>query len=338
MVATRRNRIAVPFPWTGRPRTGPGLRAGARSRVLPFAVLLSVVVLTGTVIPVTLALFTDSASSTGAFTAAILKPPTGVSATGGLNATLTWTSSTSSGATGYTVERATTQAGTYAQIGIATPVSATSYVDAPASGTFWYRLSTYRGSWASATTAPVSATVSGSMSTGAKACTPGSNAPDTGGNGDGYETNADNACSSNGAVAVDANTGSSGRSMSCANAANDRERYWGYAFGLPGSVTSIDGVTVRADAGMNNNGGSSNLCVQLSWDGGTSWTTAKSVTLSGSAIASYTFGSSSDTWGHTWTSGQLSTSSFRVRLIDATSNPNKDYRLDYVAVTVQYTP
>ncbi len=338
MFVARRNRIALPLPWIGRPETGPGPRGRARSRVMPLAVLLSVVVFTGTVIPVTLALFTDSASSTGAFTAAILKPPTGVSATGGSNATLTWTASTSSGATGYSVERATTQTGTYAQIGTATPVSATSYVDSPATGTFWYRLSTYRGSWTSVTTAPVSALVSGSTSTGAKACAPGSNAPDTGGNGDGYETNADNACSSNGAVAVDANTGISGRSTSCTNTANDRERYWGYAFGLPGSVASIDGVTVRADAGMNNNGGTSNLCVQLSWDGGTSWTTAKSVTLSGSAIATYTLGSSSDTWGHTWTSGQLSTSSFRVRLIDATGNPNKDYRLDYLAVTVQYTP
>jgi hypothetical protein len=103
-------------------------------------------------------------------------------------------------------------------------------------------------------------------------------------------------------------------------------------------VTSVDGITVRTDMGMNNNGGTTVLCVELSWDGGTSWTTAKSVTLSGTAVATYALGSSIDAWGHTWTAAQLSTTNFRVRLTDATSQNTKTYRLDYLAVTVQYTP
>ena len=103
-------------------------------------------------------------------------------------------------------------------------------------------------------------------------------------------------------------------------------------------MTSIDGITVRADVGMNNNGGTSAICVELSWDGGSTWTAAKTVTLSGAAVATYTLGSASDAWGHAWTVGQLSTSNFRVRVTDATNQPNKDYRLDYLAVSVQYTP
>jgi hypothetical protein len=311
----------------------------ATARIARAAVVLVVLLaVVGTVVPMSLARFNDAGSSAAAFTAATLSPPTGLSATGGSNVALSWTASSSSGATGYQVERATSLAGTYAQIGTATPVSATSYVDSPAAGTYWYRLSTYIGSWTSATTTPASATVSSSTSTGVKPCASGSNAADNGGNGNGYETTPNNACASDGAVAVDPNTGIVGHSTSCTNAANDRERWWGYAFGLPGTVTSIDGLTVRADAGMNNNGGTSVLCVELSWDGGTTWTTAKSVTLNSSAIATYTLGSSSDTWGHTWTAGQLSTTTFRVRVTDATGNPNKDYRLDYLAVTVQYTP
>ena len=251
---------------------------------------------------------------------------------------LTWTASTSTGATGYVVERATSVAGTYTQIATVTPISATSYPDSPAAGTWWYRLSTYVQSWTSATTAPVSATVTTAISTGAKPCLAASNAADTGGNGNGYETTPGNACASDGAVAVDANTGSVGHSTSCTNAANDRHRFWGYAFGLPGTVTSVDGIIVRADVGMNNNGGTSMFCVQLSWDGGTTWTTSKSVTLSGAAVATYTIGAANDTWGHSWTAAQTSTTNFRVRVIDATGNPNKDYRLDYLAVTVQYTP
>jgi hypothetical protein len=299
--------------------------------------VLGVVALT-VAIPVSLAGFVDTASSTGSFTAATLAPPTGVSATGGSTVTLSWTASTSTGATGYVVERATALAGPYGQIGTATPISATSFPDNPAAGTYWYRLSTYVGNWRSATTSPVSATVTTSTSTGAVACAVASNAADTGGNGNGYEGTPANACASDGAVATDTNTGSVGRSTSCTNAANDRHRFWGYAFGLPGSVTSIDGITVRADAGMNNNGGTSVLCVELSWDGGATWTAAKAVTLTATAVTTYTLGSASDTWGHAWTAGQLSTANFRVRLTDATNQNNKAYRLDYLAVTVQYTP
>ena len=240
------------------------------------------------VVPVSLARFTDSSSATGAFTAATLAPPTAVSATGGTTVTVTWTASTSTGATGTIVERATALAGSYAQIGTATPIATTNYVDSPAAGTYWYRLSTYIGSWRSATTAPVSATVSTSTSTGPKPCLAASNAADTGGIGDGYEGTPTNACAADAAVATDANTGSAGHSTTCTNAANDRHRFWGYAFGLPGTVASVDGITVQADVGMNNNGGTSVLCVELSWDGGSTWTTAKSVTLSGTAVATYT--------------------------------------------------
>jgi hypothetical protein len=310
--------------------------AGPRRVRLAIAGVLLVVL--GTIVPTSLARFVDSGSSTGAFTAATLKPPTGVSATGGSAVALSWTASTSTGATGYKIERSTTLAGVYTQIGTATPLSATSYLDSPAAGTYWYRLSTYIGSWTSPTTTPVSATVAASTSTGAKACLPASNSPDTGGNGDGYEGTPTNACASDGSLATDTSTGSTGHSTTCANTANDRHRFWGYAFGLPGSVTSVDGITVRADVGMNNNGGTSVVCVELSWDGGTTWTTAKSFTLSSTAITTYTLGSTSDTWGHAWTAAQLGTGNFRVRVTDATSQANKTYRLDYLAVTVQYTP
>jgi hypothetical protein len=289
-------------------------------------------------VPVSLAILADQSSSTAAFSAATLQPPTGVSATGGTSVTLSWTASSSSGATGYVVDRATASGGPYSQIATVTPVSATGYVDSPVAGTYWYRLSTFIGNWQSATTTPVSATVSSATSTGAKPCVGGSNAADTGGNGNGYESLPNNACAADGSVATDANTGTNGRSTSCTNPANDRHRFWGYAFGLPGTVTAINGITVRADAGMSNNGGTSNLCVELSWDGGTTWTTAKSVTLSATTVTSYALGSATDTWGHTWTAAQLSTTNFRVRVTDATTQNNKDYRLDYLAVSIQYTP
>lgn len=88
---------------------------------------------------------------------------------------------------------------------------------------------------------------------------------------------------------------------------------------------------------MNNNNGTTRLCVELSWNGGTSWTAAKVLTLTSTAETTYQFGGAADTWGRTWTAAELSNANFRVRFTDATSN-NKTYRLDYVAVQVTYLP
>lgn len=52
----------------------------------------------------------------------------------------------------------------------------------------------------------------------------------------------------------------------------------------------------------------------------------------------YVFGSISDTWGWTWTPAQSSTGNFRVRIIDASTLTTKQFQLDYVAVSVTYTP
>ena len=324
-------------PPTGRTsgHRGGGRVAGAGRKRLAWVAFVAVAF--AAAVPMSLALMSDAATSDGAFTAATLVPPTGVAATGGSNVSLSWAASTSTGATGYAVERATALAGPYVQIGTATPLGTTSYLDSPAAGTYWYRLSTFVSNWVSPTTTPVSAVVT-STSTGEQPCLAASNAADTGGDDDGYQTNPGNGCASDGLLAVDAATGITGRSTSCTNTANDRHRFWGNAFGLPGTATAITGITVRADVGQNNNGGTSVFCVELSWDGGTTWTTAKSATLSGTAVATYTLGATTDTWGRTWTAGEFSTTSFRVRVIDATSQPSKDYCLDYLAVMVDYAP
>jgi hypothetical protein len=103
-------------------------------------------------------------------------------------------------------------------------------------------------------------------------------------------------------------------------------------------VGSVDGIEVRVDSGMNNNGGTNNLCVELSWNGGASWTAAKSYDMANSTIATYTLGAATDTWGHAWTGAELSNANFRVRITDASSQPNKTYLLEYLAVQVTYTP
>jgi hypothetical protein len=62
------------------------------------------------------------------------------------------------------------------------------------------------------------------------------------------------------------------------------------------------------------------------------------VAVTAAAETTYTFGTTSDTWGHTWTPTQLNTTNFRLRIIDASSVTSRDLSLDYVAISVTYTP
>jgi hypothetical protein len=288
----------------------------------------------------TTARFSDADNSGIAIGTDTLSPPTSLAATGGSSATLTWIPSVDVVTTGYEIRRSATSGSGYALVGTATPGTATGGTDAPGvAGTYYYVVRSAFQNWRSVDSNEASAIITfGPTTTGFRSCTAGTSAATTGGDGDGYETNPDDACIGDGIVATDTGTGTTGRSAVCSNLANDRHVFRDFAFGLPGSVASIDGIEVQADLGLNNNGGTSRLCVELSPDGGATWTAAKALTMSAAAQTTYLFGSAADLWGRTWTAAEFADATFRVRLTDATTQPNKDYRLDYLAVQVSYTP
>ena len=74
------------------------------------------------------------------------------------------------------------------------------------------------------------------------------------------------------------------------------------------------------------------MCVQLSWDGGTSWTTAKATGTLGTNQGTFVLGSATDTWGRTWSAADLANANFRVRVTDVSSSISQDFFLDWVAV------
>jgi hypothetical protein len=59
--------------------------------------------------------------------------------------------------------------------------------------------------------------------------------------------------------------------------------------------------------------------------------------LGATALTPYTLGGPADAWGRTWALADLGTG-FRVRVIDSSTQPNKDLRLDGLEVSVTYTP
>ena len=289
-------------------------------------------------VPITLARFAASRPSTATFGTGSLRPPTSVTGTGGSSASLAWTASTSTSATGYNLLRSATSGSGYAQVGTVTPVSATSATDGPGAGTWYYVLTTYLGNWASAASNEASVTVGPATTTPLVGCTTQAAETVNAGDNNGYEGDPTLGCVKDSKPAVDASSGTN-TNLACADPGKDRERFWGYTFGLPGTVSSISGVTVSLVEGLNNNSGTSQVCAQLSWDGGTSWTTPKIANIANVPFQTYTLGSSTDTWGHAgWTSTQLNTSNFRVRLTDMSNVATKDFQLDFLGVSVSYTP
>ncbi len=169
---------------------------------------------------------------------------------------------------------------------------------------------------------------------------PSANAAQTSSAGDnnGFEVNPANAQADGGGVAQDVNSGSNTNS-SCTNNGKDKHRYYNYNISLPGGVT-VKGIEVRLDAFVDAVGSNApRMCVQLSWDGGTTWTTAKQTPTLSTTETTYILGGAADTWGRAWTATNLSNTNFRVRVSDVATGSGanaRDFSLDWVAVRVTY--
>ncbi|HLF26854.1 MAG TPA: S8 family serine peptidase [Anaerolineae bacterium] len=163
---------------------------------------------------------------------------------------------------------------------------------------------------------------------------PGTNAAQTGGDGNGFQTNPNNGHANDSVFAVDTNSGTN-NNTSCTNNGKDKHRYYNYNVSLPGGA-SIRGIEVRLDARVDSTANAPRMCVQLSWNGGTTWTTAKTTANLTTSEATYTLGNATDTWGRTWGAGEFSNANFRVRIINIASSTARDFSLDWVAVRVTY--
>ena len=166
---------------------------------------------------------------------------------------------------------------------------------------------------------------------------PAAQAVDTGGDGDGYERDPTFAFANDATEAEDRDSGTN-TSTSCSNTGKDRHRFSNYGFSVPAGST-INGIEVRLDARVSTPSGTAIICVELSWDGGTSWTAAKTTSTLTTSEVTYILGSSTDTWGRTWTAAtDLTNANFRVRVTDVASDAAQRFRLDWIPVQVTYTP
>jgi hypothetical protein len=155
------------------------------------------------------------------------------------------------------------------------------------------------------------------------------------GDNNGYQTNPTSAFLNDSVFAVDTNSGTN-NNTSCTNNGKDKHHFNTFNFNIPSGT--VLGIQVRLDARVDSTSGSPRICVQLSWNNGTSWTTAKQTSTLTTSEATYTLGGTADTWGRAWTLSELSNANFRVRVIDVASSTARDFSLDYIAVNITYQP
>lgn len=154
---------------------------------------------------------------------------------------------------------------------------------------------------------------------------PSADAADTGGDGDGFEANPAGAFSDGGGFAIN-NDGT-----------GDRHRYYDYGISV-GPACVISGIEVRLDWWLDSTVDTSSMSVELSWDGGASWTAAKTDTVESTSQHTTVLAGPTDTWGRTWTPAELSDATFRARLTSNSDNSSRDFFIDWVPVKVYYGP
>ena len=163
---------------------------------------------------------------------------------------------------------------------------------------------------------------------------PTTNMAEASGDGDGFEVNAFNGHADDTFLAVDNNSGSNS-SNSCISDRKDKHRFYDYGLPLPPGVT-IMGIEVRLDALVDSTANSPHMCVQLSWDGGTIWTTPQSTATLDTSEKSFLLGGSNNLWERIWTTDELSDANFRVRIINVANSTSRQFMLDWVGVKVYY--
>ncbi len=174
-----------------------------------------------------------------------------------------------------------------------------------------------------------------STSTGYLAPTSQAAQTSSAGDNNGFQTSPANAFDNNSVFAVDTNSGTN-QSVSCTNNGKDKHHFYNFNISIPSGT--IQGIQVRLDARADATSGSPRMCVQLSWNGGSSWVTAKQTSTLTTSEVTYTLGGTADTWGRTWSLSNFTNTNFRVRVINVASNTSRDFSLDYIAVNVTYQP
>ena len=133
-----------------------------------------------------------------------------------------------------------------------------------------------------------------------------------------------------------ANAYTSNNSDATEDQSGQQQDWYNLGFSIPGGST-IDGIQIDVEG--NNQWEANGADIEVSWDGGTSYTsTGKGAIWPTDGVDSYqTFGGAADTWGRTWSDSELSDANFRVRLTKTGSEDFYNFEVDHIQVKVFYS-
>ncbi|MGB6838531.1 MAG: hypothetical protein WBF66_12620 [Dehalococcoidia bacterium] len=154
---------------------------------------------------------------------------------------------------------------------------------------------------------------------------PSAEAADSGGDDDGFELDPTNAFADDGGYASNIDD------------AGDRHRFYDYGISLTAGST-IFGIEVRVDWWLDDTTDENSLGVELSWDGGTSWTAMKTDTEETTSEHTVVLGARNDTWSRTWSVSEFSDVNFRVRVTCNSTGAGRNFYLDWIPVKIHYIP
>lgn len=193
----------------------------------------------------------------------------------------------------------------------------------------WYR-SPSGGAWQTAATSILTKGSANPIATTYLA--PTLQAVGPGGDGNGFQTNPTNVFLDDSAFAVDTDSGTN-TSTSCTDAGKDKHDFYGFGFAVPVGAT-VDGIEVQLQSKVDSTSGSPRMCIQLSWDGGLTWTAAKNTVILSTTEKTYLLGGLTDLWGRAWTPAELA--DLRIRVINIANSTARDFSLDWLGVRVLY--
>ena len=142
--------------------------------------------------------------------------------------------------------------------------------------------------------------------------------------GTGSYTNPNNAFASDNAVATTVNLTSAAQIYE--------------SFGIADLAgATIDGILVKVEARVSSTADRADYTIELSWDGGTTWTATKSSFQYDTADITMPYGGA-DTWGRTFVPSELTNANVKVRITNSFAASTNDANVDWVNVQVFYTP
>jgi len=117
----------------------------------------------------------------------------------------------------------------------------------------------------------------------------------------------------------------------------DSHLFYNFGLGVPLDAT-VKGIQVRLDWYLDGDIGVNSMGAEISWNGGSDWTSPISDDIETTVEHTAYLGDSANDWGHSWTPNEFANDNLRVRITCNSDTADRIFFLEYISVIVYYAP